>query len=521
MCRTHFSSHSAMQTHCAALFAFALMLTAPCLRAAPPAASPSVPVPMPPADKLRTWKDNQGRSIVASLRGYDAGDLILWLQDGRVARVSLKSLSSDDQQYAVFHVEELTGGLSFTPALAASPTSTSSIASGPTAPSRPATTASTSPASTVAAGTASGKPIGGAWPARVALPISSVQCRVISENAEAKKFVYQTGHFEYQSEGQLGQAVMSDVSRIFEATYTLLSQGPWGVLATPDNGKFRAELFETQGSYFATGAPRNSGGVYLLQERVFRVPFESLGLKETNRGWTKDENYGTRTLVHELTHMLHHDILPLLPMWVAEGMAEYTESIPFRSSTFWVDSIHDGVKAYNKGKDTGRPPPLYSLSETMTLTAGEWRTGGRSRGGGGLVIVNYDPQQALYHSGLLLVYYFMHLEGDGKGTRFLKFLEAARQDVPAWRVYEQAFANYRKQMDLFMKQPGVKELGAGRFSYPAGMTPPAAPRAPFGGEMSQLPFRHMDILLNGKTAAQVGQEAEAALKKAGLELNYR
>jgi hypothetical protein len=495
-------------------FFLSLVLALPfaCLWSAPPEAAPSTP----PPGKVRIWKDNQSRALEAAMRGYDNGDLILWLKDGRIVRVSLRTLSLEDQHYAVFHAEELAGGTSYAPTFAGA--------------TSPAATIPTSPA----AGVAPGRPISGAWPSRVALPISSVQCRVISEDKANKKFVYQTAHFEFRSEGQLGQAVMSDVSRIFEATYTMLSQSPWGVLATPEDGKFfRAELFETRGSYLATGAPSNSGGVYLLTDRVFRVPFESLGLKETNRGYIKDQNYGTKTLVHELTHMLHHDVLPLLPIWVVEGMAEYTECIPFRSSTFWVDSIHDGVKNYNKG-NRGDITPAYRLSAVIAMTSRDWSAGrklgpppARPSGGVGLPvpppIMELDPdlQRSLYHSGLLLVYYFMHLEGDGKGTRFMQFLETTRKDVTAWRSYQQGFVTYRQQMDEFMRKPGVKDLGGGRFSYPSELAPPQPPREPFDVPSDQMVLRHLPLLLNGKTPEQVAIEAETALKKAGLQLNYR
>jgi hypothetical protein len=96
----------------------------------------------------------------------------------------------------------------------------------------------------------------------------------------------------------------------------------------------------------------------------------------------------------------------------------------------------------------------------------------------------------------LLVYYFCHLDGDGKGTRFMRFMEAVYGEVQAKRA--------------FFADPRVKMLGGGRFSYPRSITPP---------DMSEnAGFKHLPILLEERSYEKIAAEIIAAYKNIGVKV---
>jgi hypothetical protein len=123
----------------------------------------------------------------------------------------------------------------------------------------------------------------------------------------------------------------------------------------------------------------------------------------------------------------------------------------------------------------------------------------------------------LYFQSYVMVYYFCHLDGDGKGTRFLKYFDAMADERVKWAAYEVEYAAYRKAMEEFFKHPGVKKLDNGRFSYPNSLTPPKRPERP--GEQSGKDFgmESLDILYDGRTGSQIEAQMKEAFKKIGVK----
>ena len=421
---------------------------------------------------VRIWTDVEGRQVEAALRGFDSGDLILTLKDGRAARLSMGRLSEDDQFYAASHAADLV--------------------SVPAAPPG-GTTATSAPLQIMR----------GEWLKRVTVPMNLTRVRTVEEIPAAKKYVYETAAFRMTANTPLSLQASTAVALIFESARELLRLSPWGLRAQPPDGRFKAELFETMEQYHARGAPANTAGVYFRNERVFAVPYKSLGLALKNGVYVKDEGFQIKTLMHELTHMMMHDLLNSMPIWVIEGTAELVESFPFKNGVFECDRIHAAIKDYQK-----KMPPPESFSEAMTMTTKQWQQRPSA-----------ETIAGSYHAACLLIYYFSYLEGDKRGTKFLNFLEACAKDKPLWDAYEQGLARYRAQIEEFKHKPGVTILGDGRFSYPSSLTPPAPPPAPFDKDPEQAAFVHQNVLLAGKTVEQVALEAEQALQKVGLRAN--
>ncbi|QJE97802.1 hypothetical protein [Luteolibacter luteus] len=197
------------------------------------------------------------------------------------------------------------------------------------------------------------------WPTDIKINLDEIQVSSLPANG---KFIYRTQHFEIVSEAELAPAVVKDIGRIFEGTYRLLDASPWGILARPKDNHFRAELYRTREAYIQAGAPAASAGVYMTQRKVFMVPFESLGLKETPKGWQRTSDYTTKTLIHELTHMMMDDALQTMPIWLIEGAAEYMELMPMRIGAFSPNSHFNALKEHNKQE------PAYPLGDAFSMT---------------------------------------------------------------------------------------------------------------------------------------------------------
>ena len=411
---------------------------------------------------IRPWKDAQGRIIQAAYVSATADSVTLKMADGKEHQIPLTRLSAEDQAF----VKSL-------------------------APAAPSTAQGTTPA--VSASSLNRLPIDKrTWPENVIVPTKSIEIQIVEENPVARKCIYRSEGFEFTSQAKLAGSVMKEVARTFEATKTLVSSLPWGVVCQPPEGfeRYKAALYETRNDYIAAGGPENSGGVYMSGDKIFRVPFPSIGLKLLGKTYAKDENYDGGTLIHEITHQVMDAYLTFLPVWVIEGTAEYTEMLPYNAGKFRADAHKSGIRDHiQEMQKRGYPIDIGSLETHMTMNRATWS---------GIADTSNKKMGELYFRSVLLVYFFCHLDGDKKGTRFIKFMDAVYGETEALRT--------------FFKDPRVKHFPDGRFSYPTSFPPPD-----MKGETA--PFKHLTLLLNDRSYSQIAQEIIAAYKEIGVKVS--
>ncbi len=439
-------------------FAIHLVFIAYCgsLRAQAPATSTPAPAALP-----RTWTTSDGRAFQATLVNVQGTQIILKMPTGQLTTVPLMRLSLGDQVFVKGSVP---------------------------------TTATTVGGTVAAVGASSVlPPEKRTWPAKVEVDSRAIEVKTISESAADRKYVYQSQAFDFASEDKLAGSVMKEIARTFEATRSLVEALPWGIEPKPpaDLGRYQARFYVSHESYVASGAPKNSGGVYMSSDRVFRVPFPSLGLEMRGKTWFKNETYRNDTIVHEITHQMMHEFLPFMPIWAIEGTAEYTEMLPYNAGRFLTNSHERGLKDYlKKAQERGlSPAEVGQVMDHLTMTSATWHS--RADEGG-------KEQHRLYFASCLLVYYFSHLDGDGKGTRFFKYLDKMREARLAW--------------DTFFKNPKVKLQADGRFSYPSDLPLPSQQRKDAYG-LEQLP-----VLLDGRDAAKLQKDVADGFKKIGVRM---
>lgn len=407
--------------------------------------------------EARTWTDSAGRKVEAEYVGMKEDSVLLKLANGQTVPYPLTKLSAEDQAFAKAQTN-----------------------AGSTAP--PAAPANRLPMEKRT------------WPSNVVVSARSIEIAAVSENPAERKYIYQSEAFEFSSQAKLAGSVMKEVARTFEATKSLIEALPWGIICKPPEGRprFLAALYESRTDYEAAGGPEMSGGVYSSGDKIFKIPFPSLGLEKRGQTYFKDDNYSNGTLVHEITHQLMDDYLGFLPTWVIEGTAEYTEMLPYKAGTFRADSHKSGIKEDVQlwQQQEGFLPDLGKLEEMMTMNRDQWQA----------ECSTSTKMRNMYHRSELLVYYFCHLDGDKKGTRFIKFMES---------VYAQV-----AELRAFFADPRVKRLEGGRFSYPQEMTLPDR-------SSKTAPFKNLPDLLGERSYEKVAAEIIEGYKSIGVKVMVR
>jgi hypothetical protein len=321
---------------------------------------------LPKVDPPRQWTTAQGQTFTATLLSFDGTTAAFKMANGARAQAPMSHFNQGDQDYLTQWLEK--------------------------------------------------QPIKFTTPDIVAVDISKIKAEVVTEDEANEKYVYRTEHFEFESQGKFSLSLLREVSRTFEATYALLKALPWGIDPKAPSGQyFKARLLKSRDDYARAGGPPNSGGVYKSRDETFYAPFESVGLKPYGKGYTKDADYKADTLVHELTHQMMHFWLPYLPNWVVEGTAEYTENLPLNAGRFRVASAKTGLKDYTeflKKRVVGGMPEPYPIEKLFKITNEQW---------GNTLAEDPTLSRRMYFTSYLLVYYFMHMDGNGDSQRFIRF----------------------------------------------------------------------------------------------------
>lgn len=478
--------------------------------------------------ETRSWTNAQGKQIQADFGGIKDGNVTLILAGGQSATVPLTSLSAEDQAWVRENASKAILSV-------ADPADAARV---PLEKRR--------------------------MPTEVKEPMLYMNIKVVKE--EPGECIYESGHFQFKTSAKLGAILMKDVCRAFESTYELVRLMPWGIVPKPEEGrkKFQAELFATREQYLATGAPTWSAGVYVRKDKVFRMPFNELGISNTvgaNGAYYRKGEINNDTITHEITHQMMHEYLPYMPVWLIEGLAEYTSNLAYKGGVFSVSG--DGV-AFMAKQPGSRNRGLFGAMRYQPQWVGVKEMWGyttdistrneikshllsereeKPAGGPGLVRVNFTAPpptmeilSSRYRSSHILAYFFVHENG---GKRLMQYFDALHEEKKKWPAFwEQADAHnaeikklkpaydaYRAAMAEFMKQPGVKDLGNGRFSYPKSLTPPAPPpdgpkppEPPDNTDPEAVCVKHLNILLGDRTLDQVEQELRAMFQKSGFSL---
>lgn len=404
--------------------------------------------------EVRTWTDSQNRKIEAIYCGCQGDQVVLQLTTGQSVQYPLTKLSVEDQAY----IRSRANAPAITPV-------SNSLLRLPIAQRT--------------------------WPTIVEVPARAIEVELASESPQQRRFVYQSESFEFTSQAKIAGSVMKEVARTFEATRSLVRALPWGIACQPPPGmqRFQAALYETRADYLAGGGLERTGGIYSSGEKIFKIPFDSLGLEKRGQTYFK-KDFTNETLVHEITHQMMDDYIGYLPMWILEGTAEYTSMLPYKAGVFRADGHKNSFKDYLDRASV--PPDIDNLSGLFNITRSQWAD----------ATANPTRMAAMYVQSHMLIYYFCHLDGDKKGTRFINYMEAVYRDAAALRT--------------FLSDPRVKKIGMGRITYPAELKD-IAPTFP--DETSV--HKHLHILLGSRPMNLLANHIMEGFRSIGVRVSVR
>lgn len=170
-------------------------------------------------------------------------------------------------------------------------------------------------------------------------------------------------------------------------------------------------LYSDPEAYYATGAPRTSGG-YFDGERLVALAQE-LGPRTWHR------------LQHEAFHQFSHQVIRgELPMWLSEGLAEY-----FGEAVFTGDGFTSGVIPQwrlKRVQETLAKKQFPPLSAMMQISMKEWNSE--------LAIRNYDQAWTM-------VQFLAHAEEGRYQQGLARFISSLSDNRPWQRAWNETFGD--------------------------------------------------------------------------------
>ena len=263
---------------------------------------------------------------------------------------------------------------------------------------------------------------GYAWPREVRVDGSSGS-RVVSEDADLSRYIYESAHYRFICDVRLTSDVLRNFSMMFETTYKYAMALPLsldgGMLK---QGKLEILLFETTLSYVRAGGPANASACFVPGTGVVMAPLRSLGVEKTSTGYSLDTKKKNSVLIHELAHQLTPRVYMkdvLGNGWFVEGLAEYVSTTPYSWGYFRPDHHGNAALAF---------VTAYGEDETSGRALGRKFRAPRLRDFMQMNYSKFSGRDANFNYGfaLLLTHYFFHMEGGGRTHRMNEYLKGIR-----------------------------------------------------------------------------------------------
>jgi hypothetical protein len=339
----------------------------------------------------RTWVDQQGRSITATLIGVDADNVVLKMESGAMATVPIARFSKSDQAF-VNDWSRKSGVLD------------------PTLASKPLI-----------------------WPQSITVNAKDLQIENGEQNPAERRFVYQSGSFQFVSNAALTGTVVREIAGDFELTKALLAQLPWGWQPKPRNGGklYLANLYETEKDFFAGGGSENSSGGS-TNDYIF-TKFSTLGLKKVGDRFAFDAKLKKDgEMIALISRLVMGDMRSYTVPWSGMGFESFLEHAAYRNGTFALANPEKNIKAHieeRRNSNYSGEKLTTDVDRMVTFAKSSWADQSDNA-------VLLRAQR--YLDGMLLVYFFGYLDDDGKGTRLHRYFRAVAQEALTRRAYNES-----------------------------------------------------------------------------------
>ncbi|GEP41776.1 SHD1 domain-containing protein [Brevifollis gellanilyticus] len=340
------------------------------------------------AQPMRLWTNQQGRTVQASLVEISGANVVLQLQNGTKSNVAINTLGQADQEYLK---SVKTSGTPGAPAGAAS------IANAPLA-----------------------------WPAPITVNTKTLVITPGDQDEAKRNYHYQSGPFEFIAKAPLAGTVMREVAGDFELTHLAFNKLPWGWKPKPEQGDFfKVYLTETDEDFIELGGIDGSAAGS-KDDYVF-IKFTSIGLKKVGAKYAYDAKQKDEGQVVGMTsRLMIGDMRILLQPWSALGLEKFMRTVAYHNGGLSFTGLESELKTVIKlDLATGAKPEVKGLVEYLRAGWDDQRSNVKQ-----IRIQNF-------YNGLLLVYYFGFLEGDGSGARLHQYYRDVAQAAMAERSFRE------------------------------------------------------------------------------------
>jgi len=368
--------------------------------------------------EFKIWTNTAKHTLEGKLISAAGDNAVIERKNGTRVTVPIASLVDADQEYIVAHQSEFLPK----PAPETKPAATPTGVSGSASSYDEDSDVDSKVMKTMLAGyDASQSYFDFPWPTVVKCE-DQVEITVVSESDAKKEYIYESPHFIFQSNALMRKSLISKIALLFESSYEWHKSIPLNNRRThsKDAPKLKARLCESYTDYLDAGGLPNSAGVYLGGKKdVFMVPFKEAGAKKVGSGYMYDFSGDPHTMLHELTHQMWADVSSSSPIWLTEGFAEYMGSIPYRAGTFNYATHMGAIKSYTLeygkkdkgGRALGKDITMPHLERLMAMNQPTFYSGGNNS----------------YGYGLMLVTFFMDMDGTKDGAVFKKATKAMQE----------------------------------------------------------------------------------------------
>jgi len=286
-----------------------------------------------------------------------------------------------------------------------------------------------------------------------------VTVKVISSDPEKSEFIWRSQHYEFQSDIKIPLSALSHIATICEATRDAVLRLPLGLRAVPKNSwtrraersrmirrfdldHMRVKLYRSPETYARGGGVTGSGGYYSSGNGHMAISLENYGIKSSDNGGLKlDYMKNAFVIKHEATHQIMHHWLPVIPMWLREGFAEYIAAAPYSQGRYTFrrmdDHLHRHLNRWRQGKDPNQIL-LLPLEKLMKGSEKEW-----------VDEMRQTTPVVRYNSAAIVTHFFLHYDGKGSGKHFTATLNAVRNGTPFSKAAEEHLLRGRSNAVLF------------------------------------------------------------------------
>lgn len=363
-----------------------------------PSPSTSAPkdAPLTFQGQTRTWTSTNGGQVVAELVEFDGKTLKL-RTGKREMSLMVNQLSPEDQIFLK----------SWPPAKAVP------VPADKTAPLKP-------------------------WPATVEVS-RTPEITVVAEDETAKQFVYRSPHYEFTAPIRLANSTVQELAVVFEATYALVDALPVGMnLRAAEKAPFKVLLVEDIEDIIKLGGPGNCEFTYLKKIDSVIVTLGNLGAEKKNGRWSFSARKATLWDVRlRIAEQLYSPLTGRLPVWFDMGFGTYVVEMRYDNGRFLVSGQRGALRDFLKWENPATTFPMPDLKSCMEMDSAQWTA-----------LVEASKLDGYYAASVLLVYYFLHLDGEGDSAFAASYIKAIAAKMPPKQAQEKFLLRGRSYAGL-------------------------------------------------------------------------